>query len=538
MTEKLPPSASTPTPKPGLDRRALLGRGLALGAGAGLPPALFGLPREVLAQAAASGQLTLAFPADVPTWDPNARSLAAVQSLYKAVFDQPLTQAPDLSLKPAVVTEWRYRDASGLALELTLRDDVLFHDGSKLTAEDLRYTFLERPRQPVPEGGRRLDTAFLWRRLKDVEVVSPTKAVMHFSEPMPSAVAWLAFLCSFVVPKAHLERVGLEAFTRAPVGSGPYRVVEYSQGSRIVLEAFDRYWGGKPQIERVTIDIVRDPTARVAAVESRRAHAAAEVPIREAVRLGSAPGLVGRIDPTADILLLQISRTGGFEKTEVRLAAHHAINKEALNRAFFQGRAKPISVPAARGTPGSPDDFDFPFSEAKATELLRAAGFAPDKPVKIKFFTTNGAVPNDFDVARAIVAMWRKIGIEADLEVVELSTYQERLRAGTLPEATLFQWGNAVGDPEMYGGYLLDPKSIFSAFKAPDLEAPARALLAETDEGKRLAGYKDFHRTAVEKGYSIPLLQATKTLVHRAELEVVKYDNGWVLPATWSFKRA
>ncbi len=72
-----------------IDRRSILG----MGAGAAALAAI-GVPDEALAQAAQRGQLTLAFPSDVPTWDPNARTLAAVQSLYKLVFDQPLGQPP------------------------------------------------------------------------------------------------------------------------------------------------------------------------------------------------------------------------------------------------------------------------------------------------------------------------------------------------------------------------------------------------------------------------------------------------------------
>ena len=514
-----------------LDRRSVL-------AGGAAALMAMGVSREVLAQAAAAGQLTLSFPADVPTWDPNARSLAAVQSLYKMVFDQPLDQATDMKAQAALVTAWRYLDAGGLSLELTFRDDVLFHDGSRMTAADFRYSFFERPRAPVPEGGRRLDTAFLWRRIRDIEVTSPTRAVVQFSEPMPSAIAWLYFLCSYVVPKAYLERVGLDEFQRRPIGTGPYRLTEYQQGSRITLEAFDRYWGGRPAIPRITVDIVRDPTARVASVEARRAHVAVDVPIREAVRLGTVRGLASRIDPTADIMLLQITRNGGFERDQVRLAAHHAINKDAISRAFFQGHALPISVPAARGTPGYPENFSFPFSEERAVALLREVGHGPDRPVRIKFFTTNGVFPNDFDMARAIGQMWRRVGIEADIESIELSTYQERLRANTLPEATMFNWGNAAGDPEMYGGYLLDPRAIFSAFKAEEYRDRIAALLIEPNEAKRFEGYRALHRDAVEKGYSIPLLQSVRTVVHQATVNYVKYDNGWVLPQAWSFRPA
>ncbi|MBV8654097.1 MAG: ABC transporter substrate-binding protein [Alphaproteobacteria bacterium] len=496
--------------------------------------ALCGLGLPAWAQA--SDAISIAFPIDVPTWDPNARVLVGVQSLYKCVFDSPLTQAADLSVQPAIVKSWRWLDQQARELELELRDDVVFHNGHTLTAEDIRYTFLERPRAPVPEGQRKLDTSFIWRKLSDVEIAAPTHTIMHFSEPMPTAVTWLYFLASFVVPKKHLETAGLQEFSDHPVGSGPYRLVEYQQGARAVLEAFDKYWGGAPKIKRVTVEFVRDASARVAAIEAKQVALSVDLPIREITRLGQAPGLVGRVDPIADILLLQITKSGGFAKDEVRLAAHHAINKEAISKALYAGNAKPISVPAAWNTPGYPADFSFPFSEAKALELLKQAGYGPSNPVKIKFFSSNGNFPNDFEMARAIVAMWKKVGIDADLEVIEVAKYQELLRANQLPEASLYQWGNATGDPEMYGGYLLDPKSIFSAFKADDLGERIAKLLVEPDQEKRYAGWREVHAYAVEKGYSIPLLQGVKTVAYQQTLEWTKYDNGWILPQSYALK--
>ncbi len=512
-----------------LDRRTLMKLGGGAAALAGL-----GLSTDVLAQAAARGQLSIAFPADVPTWDPNARTLAAVQSLYKTVFDQPLDQNPDMTMRRALITNHQWAP-DGLSLALDFRSDVVFHDGSPMTAADFRFSFFERPRAPVPEGGRRLDTAFLWRRVSDIVVDGPTRATMRFSEPMPSAIAWFYFLASYVVPKAYVERVGTAGFERQPVGSGPYRLVEYQQGARIVLEGNARYWGGAPAIPRVTIELVRDPTARTAAIESRRVDVAVDVPIREAQRLQSVAGLTSRIDPTSDITLLQITRNGGFADDRVRLAAHHAIDKQAINRALFNGAATPIDVPAARNTPGYPANFSFPFSVERATALLRELNHSPQNPIAIKFGTTNGVFPNDFEVARAIAQMWRRVGINAEIETLEPATYQERLRANTLPEATLFSWGNATGDPEMYGGFLLDPASIFAAFKHPDLAPVIQPLLRETNEERRLAGYRAAHQFAAERGFTIPLYQTPKTLVHQNAVRVQKYDNGWVLPQTYGF---
>ena len=503
-------------------------------AGLGGFAALAATGAQVRAQT--EGHLVVAFPADVPLWDPNARALAPAQSIYKMVFDQPIAQTPAMAAAPGLATAWRSLDATGTALELTLREDVLFHDGSPMSAEDLRYTFFERPRRPVAEGGGRLDTTFLWRKLSDVEVQAPNRLVMLFSTPMPSAVPWLHFMCSYVVPKAYMERVGAAGFQAKPVGTGPYRVVEYQQGARIVLEAFDRYWGGRPPIPRVTLEIVRDPSARVASVQSRNVDLAVDVPIRDIQRLGRIPGLSTRIDPTADITLLQVTRAGAFADPRVRLAAHHAIDKEAISRAFFQGSAKPIAVPAAHGTPGYPENFAFPFSESRAAALLGEAGFGPGKPVSIKLATTNGIFPSDFDMARAIAQMWKKVGIEAEIETIDLPVYQERLRGGKLPEATLYQWGNAAGDPEMYAGYLLDPKSIFSAFKADDLGERIAPLLAEPDLDKRLAGYRDLNRYAVEMGYTIPLLQSVKTVVYSDKDTFAPFQSGYVLPQAFTLK--
>ena len=140
-------------------------------------------------------------------------------------------------------------------------------------------------------------------------------------------------------------------------------------------------------------------------------------------------------------------------------------------------------------------------------------------------------------MARAIVAMWKKVGIEAELETIELSAYQERLRGGKLPEATMYQWGNAAGDPEMYAGYLLDPKSIFSAFKSDDLGERVTPLLSEADQAKRLDGYRALNRYAVEQGYTIPLLQSVKTVVYAQDVGFVPYQSGYVLPQAYTLQR-
>src|SRR5262249_26873359 len=157
---------------------------------------------------------------------------------------------PKLELIPHLVTKWELAP-DGLSMPVEVRDDVYFHNGDKLTADDFRYTFFERIK-----AGHKVDTANSWRKVADIEVKSPTRAVMKFDSPARTAPQWLAFLGSYVVPRGYMAEVGVDAFRDKPIGTGPYRLVEYQLNSRIVLERNDRYWGKKPAMRRVTFNIV------------------------------------------------------------------------------------------------------------------------------------------------------------------------------------------------------------------------------------------------------------------------------------------
>ena len=156
--------------------------------------------------------------------------------------------------------------------------------------------------------------------------------------------------------------------------------------------------------------------------------------------------------------------------------------------------------------------------------------------MKIGFATTNGQFPNDYDIARAIVQMWKQVGIDADLQVIEYAKYFELNRGAKLPEATLYSWDNATGDPEIFSGYQLNPKMPFSPWKDEDIGNRVLALFNVADYEKRIAGYKELERYAVENGASIPLLQSVVTVVRKKDLTYTRYGNGWVLPQTlqWS----
>src|SRR3977135_1689731 len=146
-----------------LDRRTALMLGLGAGAST--------LVRDT-AFAQAKDAVTIGWPSDVPSWDPNQRFTPDAQSIFKLVFDQPLDQNEKLDLVPKLVTKWELA-ADGKSMTVELRDDVSFHNGDKMTAEDFKYTFFERIK-----AGHKVDTVNSWRKVTDIETPSPSKAVL------------------------------------------------------------------------------------------------------------------------------------------------------------------------------------------------------------------------------------------------------------------------------------------------------------------------------------------------------------------------
>jgi peptide/nickel transport system substrate-binding protein len=506
-----------------LTRRSMLG---ATALGCMGAHSLFG---AIEALAAETDSVTIGWPQDVPSWDPNQRFVPDAQPIFKMVFDQPLDQDPKLKLIPNVVKSWALAE-DGKSLPVELRDDVVFHNGDKLTAEDFRYTFFERIK-----AGHKVDIAQSWRKVSDIEVVSPTKAVMRFDSPSPTAPQWLAFLGSFMVPKAYMEKTGVDGFREKPIGSGPYRIAEYQLNSRIVLERNETYWGPKPKMRRVTFEIIKDPSARVAALQSGEVDITVAVPVREVQRLSNEPNIAGELNPITRIILLQVRNDLGFADQNVRLAAHHAIDKKALSQAFYGGAAVPLSVPATPGTAAYLDDYHFAYDPELAKQLLAKSGYSAEKPAKFNFASTNGNFPSDYDIARALVQMWKKVGLEVELEVIEYAKYFELNRGNKLPEATLYSFDNATGDPEIFGGYLLNPKLPFSPWKGMEIGQRAIDLFNVANYEERVAGYKALNKDAVESGACMPILQSVQTLIRKKSLSYTKYGNGWVRADTMAW---
>ena len=476
-------------------------------------------------------ELKIAFPVDIPSWDPTAVTFPAGQSIYKAVFDSPMFVGDDLQAGPRLIKTTRWLDDSGTRLEVELRDDVYFHDGSKMSAEDLKFTF------DRAINNKTLALRGMLPSMKAVEVTGVNTAVITFSSATPTALKGLAFLSAYILPKAYMEKVGEAEFLNHPIGAGPYKLVDYKRGSRITLEAFDKYWKGEPAIKRVVFEIVPDSSARIAAIESGRSDMAVQVPVREVARLQKNPKLEAKVYPYSEIYILQMpSYEAAFQNEHVRKAMHLAIDKAGLSRAFYNNVAQPISVLATKGSPGDVPDYKVEFNRTKASEELAKAGYSKEKPLQLRLFSTNNTFPSDYDVARAVAQMWTQIGINTTVEEITVAKYLELSHSSKLTGVMLYSWANATGDPEIFTGRILDPRLRFSTWKEPKLADELDALNAQMDEQKRVAGYRELNRKAAENAWSLPVLQSISTVAYKKGLNVETYQTGYILPQEYSWK--
>lgn len=330
------------------------------------------------AVAAADRPLTIAYPLDVPTWEPTANGNAIITPVHKCVFEQPFNLAPDLSFGQSVVAGYRWLDATGTALELTLRDGVTFQNGDPLTSDDIKFTYYDHL-----QADKTLMLSGIWGSIvAGIDTPSPRVAVIRLNAPYPNAPQQLASTASFVLPRHYAEKVGAD-FTNKPIGAGPYRLVDYQRDSHFVLEAYDKYWRGPAKIRRVAFQVIKDPAARVAAIQSGQVDVAINLPVREIVRLDKMPGLVGVAHPVNSVVLIQMVNKGVFQDRNLRLAMHHAIDKQALSRAFFNNQAEVLSMWSGKGAPANDPSFVFPYDPRLAKELLAQSGYGPSKPIKI-----------------------------------------------------------------------------------------------------------------------------------------------------------
>ncbi len=365
-----------------------------------------------------AGQMTWAVHFTLaPRWlDPaeTEGSITPFLTLY-AVHDALLKPMPSGPIAPSLAESWTV-STSGLVYDFVLRANARFHNGGRVTAEDVKFSF---------ERYHGANAALLKERVHEVRAVDARRVQFHLKEPWADFITFYgttATSAGWVVPKKYVEQVGDEGFKKAPIGAGPYRVVAFTPGVELQLEAFAGYWRRTPHVKRLVFRSLPDEITRAAALKRGDVDIAYFLngPVAEEVRRTSGLRLMAVRSNTVFFLDFRGQWEAGspWQDQRVRTAASLAIDRKAMNDAEqlgFAGLTGNVVPRALEFVLAIEPD---PYDPARARRLLAEAGFP------------RGVDAGDFTIAppyegagEAIANYLAAVGIRVKIRTMERAAF-------------------------------------------------------------------------------------------------------------------
>jgi peptide/nickel transport system substrate-binding protein len=423
------------------------------------------------------GEIRVAITAPPPGWDPTISTSQEIpRVVYNNVFEGLVKFDRTGAIVPALAESWTV-SGDTLTWTFNIRPGVKFHDGSDLQLSDI-VTKFERARDP--ESGH--THSEYYSAITEITADEAAGTITFvLSEPRSGLLFDLARADSIIYPAASAETQRSE-----PIGTGPFRFVNYIEGSEVRLERFEDYWQPElPYLGAATFVIMSDPNSRFAALQSGDIDliGVALAP-EQFIQLQGNPELQGtQGTATTEITLAMNNAREPFSNKLVRQAITHAIDKEALVSGAFFGLGTPIGSHMSPAEPYYIDLTDtYPYDPERARELLAEAGY-PDG------FTVSLELPEPYNLERrsgeVVAQQLAQVGITAEVSIVEWATWLSRIFTGGDYDMTIIGHSeprdiNVYGDPEYY--YHYDNPAVaalLDEIQAAPSEEAANALYQE-----------------------------------------------------------
>lgn len=438
----------------------------------------------------ASGELavTAALEAGPTTLNP-LLDTSTGRSIFTAMFDTLVGQydAGAGSLSPRLASSWETDDATLWTFDLV--PDVTAHNDEPITASDVVYTFetilgdAENPyRSRFPD-------------LDSVAAVNDTTVEFQLASPRAAFPALLSTVA--IVPDEYYEEVGRDGFGEAPVGSGPYALVEQTTDS-VVLEANPDYWDGRRPMDTLTFQVIESASSRTAALESGDVDVVANIPPGDGERLDSVEGIsVESVGSRKSVFIGHNVDVPGLDDPDVRRAVDVAIDRQAIVEALFGGQAETISQPTPSSMYGHDPSLEVsPYDPDRARELVESSSYA-DEEIVLYYPTSRLASPDQ--IAQAIVSYLQDVGLNVRAEGLEWATFLEGWVDRAIDGMFLFPYTNG-GDPEVIIDSIYEEGSR-NHFEDQEIFNLVKEQRAEPDPEGRAELLSELFRTSTEKAY-------------------------------------
>ena len=399
--------------------------------------------------------------------DPLYRNTPESQVYYRNVYSGLLAWEEDGSLVPDLAVDLPEVSDDRLTYTVELRDDVTFHDGTPMTAEDVVFTFEQ---VADPENGSVWASGMIF--LDSVEQMDDTTVEFQLTQPFTYFDTRLAMVPIVSADEGYAPN---DTYGTSANGTGPYQLAAFNQGEAIELERFEDYHGELLPMETITLQLVPENASRISRLTNGDSHIVPNLPADQIALVEDRGHNAATVEDNINRLFFYTSHADDRPTSDAafRLAIAHAINREQVIDQVFDGAGEPNSTYLAPGTQFRDDELGTSFGATpdldQAGAYLDEAGGAPDRPLEM--VVTNQ--PDLIDAATVLQANLAELGLEARIEVAEVAAFFPRLVEGDY-DLLLFASpvSSAVGfAPDYpYGGLHSTSPSNFNSFEDPQMD--------------------------------------------------------------------
>lgn len=480
----------------------------------------------MLSPAHAKDNLTVDLVNEPSSLDPHMQWNPDSYYVYRNIFNNLISRDDEGKIVPEVATSWKY--LSDTEIEFQIRDDIVFHDGRKLTADDVVYSVkrITDPKFGSPQLGQ-------FNVITGAEATGPNTVKLTTKGPYPALLSQLVKLS--IVPKHVVEEVGKDAFNLHPVGSGPYIFEAWQRGVSVTLARNDRYWGQKGAFARATFRAVPDAATRLANLQAGTSDLVVSLDADMAGQLkGSTvakplPALTERVA----YLRLNPSKAP-FDNLSIRQAVAYAIDKQGITEGLLGNYDKPVGEFLTPVHFGWVDGVEaLPYDPEKARALVAEAGDA----AKAKIIFATSPV-SDQRVIQAIAQMLTDAGLNVEIEMTDNATFLKRLQGGqdVAPSLSFGRWSCACQDADGVLFPVLERTNSWSIYRNEEVDKLLNDARSTLDEDRRLADYKKVHEIVAKDVPVVPLYQTASIYgaATRLKWQPTPNESLYLNRMTWS----
>lgn len=458
--------------------------------------------------------------ADPPTLDPHLTGDTTSAGIVVEVFSGLVALNTDLQLIPDIAERWDV-DETGTVYTFRIRDNVTFHNGNSVTAEDFKWS-IERASKPKTASAV-VDTYlndivgfndFFDGKLDEItgiRVVDDLTLKITIDAPKAYFLAKLTYPTAFVLDRTTVETGGRSWWIDTPVGTGPFKLTEYRIGERIVLERNEDFYRDPPSLDKVVMNL--------AGGQAMAMYENDEIDIT-GVGLFDLDRVLDPNEPLNKELVIaqpgfSIAYIGfntekaPFDDVKFRQALNHAIDKDLIAREVLSELVKPAYGILPPSFPGyNPDIAGLGYDQELAKQLLSESKYADptSRPrIVITVPGTGGVIGLDLEV---IIAMWENsLGVEVEISQVEWATYLDDLDAKKMQAYAGLGWQADYPDPQDFLDILFHSESSINHgnFKNAAVDKLLEEARVEPDVARRISLYNDAERLIIQEAAWVPL---------------------------------